>query len=89
MKDKCSLCKRIYYSNEGRFPVSGPTKHHLIPKQKYRGRWKDAKYEWICNTCHKQINKIFTNNELKQLNTIEKLRNHPNVKKYIKWIYKK
>ena len=88
MTDRCKLCKRHFYSDEGRFPVVGPTKHHLIPKQKYHGKWNDAKYIWICNTCHKQINKMFTNNELKQLDTVEKIKNHPKVKKYIKWINK-
>lgn len=85
---KCEICDRHFYSNEGRFSVSGPTKHHLTPKQKYHGRLKDAKYALICETCHKQINKMFTNNELKKLNTIEKLKNHQKVKKYIKWVRK-
>lgn len=89
LHDICKLCERHFYSNEGRFPVSGPTKHHLIPKQKYRGRVKDAKYELICETCHKQINKMFTNNELKALNTIAKLKKHPKMQKYLKWIRKK
>ena len=85
---KCELCDRHFYSNEGRFPVSGHTKHHLTPKQKYHGRLKDAEYILICETCHKQINKMFTNNELKKLNTIEKLKKHPKVQKYVKWIRK-
>lgn len=85
---KCELCERRFYSNEGRFPVGGPTKHHLTPKQKYRGKLKDAKYAFICEGCHKQINKVFTNNELKTYNTIAKLKKHPKIISYIKWIRK-
>ena len=83
---QCWICERDFYSNKGRYPVGGPTKHHITPKQKYHGKWKDAEYEYICVKCHRQINKMFTNNELKELG--KQLKDHPKIKKWKKWIRK-
>ena len=45
----------------------------------------------ICkDDCHKQIHKLISEKELgKNYNTVQKLKNHPEVKKYIKWIKKR
>ena len=83
---QCWICERDYYSNQGRYPVGGPTKHHITPKQKYRGKWKEAEYKFICVRCHRQINKMFTNNELKKIG--KKLKEHLKVQKWVKWIRK-
>ena len=83
----CRICNREFNTLQGRFNVGKPTRHHVIPKHKFHGRWKDAEIVLICYSCHKQINKMFNNNELK-LMTLEQLRNHHKVKKWIKWIRK-
>ena len=85
--NKCEICGRTFLTDEGRFPVGPPTRHHLIPKQKYRSRWHDAKVILICSFCHKQINKMFTNYELKQM-TITYLKKQPKLQKFVKWIRK-
>lgn len=82
----CWICNRDFYSNQGRYPVGGPTKHHITPKQKYRGKMKNAECEYVCVKCHRQINKMFKNNELKKLG--KKLKEHPKIKKWVKWIRK-
>ncbi|MFX0210291.1 MAG: hypothetical protein ACFFDT_30205 [Candidatus Hodarchaeota archaeon] len=59
-------------------------KHHLDPKNK--------KYPtiWVCSLCGRMIHAFFTNQELStSYTTLEKLRSHPRVKKYIKWLWKK
>ena len=84
--NKCWICRRTFFSDEGRFPVIGPTGHHITPKQfKHRSRYVEEK-EDICMDCHRQINKMFTNKELKKLG--RDLINHPKVRSWIVWIRK-
>ena len=83
----CKVCGRTFFTDEGRFPVGTPTRHHLIPKQKYRGRQQDAAVILICSFCHKQINKLFTNYELKQM-TLSHLKKQSKVRKFVKWVRK-
>ncbi|UCD13131.1 MAG: hypothetical protein JSW60_06105 [Thermoplasmatales archaeon] len=84
---KCWLCKREFYKQQGRFPVGPPTKHHIIPKQKYHGKWKDADVVPVCKACQHQMHKTFTNYQLKEMTKTE-LRNHKKIRSYIKWIRK-
>ena len=60
-KETCELCGR-------EVPL---TKHHSTPKQK-KGKKGEAIY--LCGPCHKQVHALFTNSELKKLNTVEKLK---------------
>jgi 5-methylcytosine-specific restriction endonuclease McrA len=85
--DNCWLCRRSFASNEGRFPVGPPIKHHIVPKQKYHNKWEDAEIILLCNRCHKQMHKMFTNNELKTM-TKEELKQHEKIIDYVKWIRK-
>lgn len=62
------------------------TIHHLIPRE-YGGGPNDTSK--LCIPCHKQIHALYPNLELAvRLNTIEKLRDDPEIKKYLKWIIK-
>jgi hypothetical protein len=57
-------------------------KHHLVPAAK---GGKNA--EIVCIDCGDQIHQLFSNNELRDLyNTMDKLRVHPAVQKWIKWV---
>ncbi len=59
-------------------------KHHLEPKN------KKSQTIWVCSLCGRQVHALFTHYELiYQLNTIEKLRTHLLIKKYLKWLWKK
>lgn len=59
-------------------------KHHMNPKNK-----KDPTIS-VCSLCGRMVHAFFTNQELStSYNTVEKLRTHPRVKKYIKWIWRK
>jgi len=78
---KCWLCEREFYTQQGRFPVGPPTKHHVIPRQKYRGRWQDADVVFICKMCQRQMHKMFTNNELKAMAEKE-LKHHNKILDY-------
>jgi len=85
--DCCWLCDRRFNTDEGRFFVGQPTRHHITPRQfKKRKNYVEDK-ENICVACHKQINKMFTNKELLNI-TGDELKNHPKIKKWIRWIRK-
>jgi 5-methylcytosine-specific restriction enzyme A len=74
---KCELC--------GREEVE-VTIHHLVPKEMGGTFMPTAN---LCIPCHKQIHALFTNVELASgLNTIDRLRSHPDLQKFLKWIKK-
>jgi 5-methylcytosine-specific restriction protein A len=72
---KCQLCTR---------DVHKITKHHLIPKQKN----SDGRTIKVCIPCSKQVHALFSNAELKKLDTLEKLLERPEIQKWISWIRK-
>lgn len=73
----CELCQRQ--------PVE-TTVHHLTPREEGGAHLPTAN---LCIPCHKQIHALYTNKELAvRLNTIERLRDDEQIKKYIKWIRK-
>lgn len=58
--------------------------HHLIPKQKGGRKGPTAT---IHRFCHTKIHSLFTNGELKkQFSTIDALRTHPEIDKFISWV---
>ena len=60
------------------------SKHHLIPKSK-GGR--DLETILIHNICHQKIHSMFTEEELRATyHTVEKLREHEGMSKFIKWV---
>ncbi|MGI8314480.1 HNH endonuclease [Halobacillus mangrovi] len=77
MEEVCDLCERS--------PVT-TTEHHLIPRQ-YGG--VEGPTVLLCSACHRQIHALFTNEELAAFyHTLERLKDHPDVRKYIKWVKK-
>lgn len=61
--------------------------HHLIPKQK--GGAKSGTIE-IHRFCHTKIHATIDNYQLaKFYNTVELLRSHPDLEKFIKWVRNK
>ncbi|HEX2901771.1 MAG TPA: HNH endonuclease [Bacteroidia bacterium] len=75
----CAIC--------GRDLIEGPTinEHHLKPKT-YKGQETIT----IHVVCHTKIHSIFTERELFDFfHTVERLRDHPEMAKFIKWVSKK
>ncbi len=71
----CILCER---------DVERFSKHHLTPAS--RGGKETVP---ICEDCHSSIHRFFTNIELERVyNTVEKLLEHEDFKKHIKWLSK-
>jgi predicted HNH restriction endonuclease len=88
-KEKCRLCNRTFFSTEGRFNVGQPVVHHLIPKQKFRGKKTEAPTILICLHCHKQLHKLFNNSVLRsEYNSISKIKKHKKMRRFIHWLRK-
>jgi 5-methylcytosine-specific restriction endonuclease McrA len=71
----CPICDRP-------IPTSQRDAHHLIPKSK-----GGKTTEYLHRICHKQIHALFTETELaQQYHHAQILRDHPGMKKFIKWV---
>ena len=84
--NKCVLCERENIDIK---------KHHLIPKIKHKQKKKKYSKEQlnetidICHQCHNQIHAIFSEKQCaEQYNSLSKLKNHPEINKFISWISK-
>lgn len=86
MSEICDLCGRT---------VEVRTKHHLIPKTRHKNKKNKRDFEraevketvYFCIPCHKQIHKLLTEKELeREYNSLEAIKNHKRVKKFIEWI---
>ncbi|MCT7966485.1 HNH endonuclease [Laspinema sp. D1] len=74
---QCGLCQR---------EMENLTVHHLIPKQKDGAKGPRVD---ICSDCHRQIHALFDNARLaKELNTVEKLQQEPQMQKFLAWVKK-
>lgn len=75
---KCSICNR-------NTPKEFQEKHHLIPKSKGGKETID-----VCVDCGDQLHTMFSLNELKKnLNTLDKIKNHDKMVSYIKFVRKR
>lgn len=77
--DKCPLCNR-----ELAEPI---VRHHLIPPSK---GGKDSPTVPMHKICQAKVHAVFTETELKTYyNTVDKLKEHEDIAKFIKWVSKK
>ncbi len=86
MNTKCVLC--------GREGVT-ITEHHLIPKtlhKRYKNTYTKSELHHTidtCKECHKQIHALISERACATtFNTVELLKEHIGMKKFIKWIQK-
>jgi 5-methylcytosine-specific restriction enzyme A len=81
MEDRCELCGR-----EAR-----TTEHHLIPRsRKKQDRDTFGPTARACRDCHRMIHATFDNKRLaRELPSIAKLREAPELQAYLKWIRKR
>lgn len=86
----CELC--------GRSEVA-LTRHHLIPRSRHnKARTRKqfsrealvSEIALLCRPCHSQIHRLFDNHELATYyHTIERLKAHSEVEKFVNWIKKR
>lgn len=59
--------------------------HHLIPKT-FKGKEKI----WLHKICHRKLHSVFSEREmLNYYHTIERLLEHEEIQRFVKWIQKK
>lgn len=77
----CPLCLRPIPEGAAR------SRHHLVPKLKGGKRGETVLLHAIC---HKEIHATLTEAELaRNFETIEKLRDHPRIAKFVAWVVKR
>lgn len=78
---QCELCER---------EMDRLTAHHLVPRQSTKRKKEDPGPTIdICSACHRQIHVLFDNKVLaKELNTVDKLKNEPQMQKFLAWVKK-
>jgi len=77
---KCELCNR-------EIPLGYESKHHLVPKCCGGHHGDTAIFHEVC---HKQVHALFSEPELQvYYYTVQRLKNHKDVKRFIKWVSKR
>jgi len=85
MEGACALCGR----------VEKLTRHHLIPQARHHNKRNKREFSrqevhqvaWICRPCHSQIHNLFSEKELERnYHTLDALRAHEELAKFIEWI---
>jgi hypothetical protein len=83
----CELCER---------DVPRTTEHHLVPRATHTKRLKRElgdernRKANLCVACHRQLHYLFENKILgREFNTLELLRQNPEVITYLNWIRKR
>jgi hypothetical protein len=85
---RCPICQR----------QETLTRHHLIPRARHHNKKNKRDFDralvrrvvGICRPCHAQIHDILSEKELERdFNTIGKLRLHPGIARFARWIQNK
>lgn len=76
----CPLCQRP-------IPAGLASKHHLVPRLK---GGKHGATALLHHICHTKIHTTLSETELaRHYDTIEKLRQHPEIEKFVDWVRKR
>ncbi|MEM9588895.1 MAG: hypothetical protein AAGA03_16560 [Planctomycetota bacterium] len=84
----CQLC--------GRVTRKGTTEHHLIPRTCHSNRWFKKRYSRaqmqvtvsLCRDCHSTVHRLVPREKDlgRHYNTLEALRNHDQIGRFVQWI---
>lgn len=76
----CPLCDRELEERDA-------NEHHLIPAHKGGAKGPTVRLHVFC---HNKVHSVFTNSELaKSYNTVEALRTHVEIQKFVSWVENK
>ena len=77
----CPICERDLIEN------TFIDEHHLVPKSE-GGKYSEKVL--IHRVCHDKIHSTWTDSELAgEYHTIDRIKSHPEIEKFVKWISKK
>jgi 5-methylcytosine-specific restriction endonuclease McrA len=88
MTGRCMICER----------EETLTRHHLIPRTRHANKRNKREFDravvkvtvGMCRPCHSQLHALLTEKELeREWNSVEKLRSHPELRKFAAWIARK
>ena len=88
VQGRCAICER-----EERL-----TRHHRIPRARHHNKRNKREFPrqlvrqvvGICRPCHSQIHQLLSEKQLeREFNTVDKLRGHPDIAKFARWIRRK
>jgi 5-methylcytosine-specific restriction endonuclease McrA len=75
------------------------TRHHLIPRTRHSNKKSRQLYSrekaatrlaMLCRACHQYVHTLLTEKELERgFNTIDRLREHPEIRKFVDWVRNK
>jgi 5-methylcytosine-specific restriction endonuclease McrA len=86
---ECGLCGRR---------VERLTRHHLVPRTRHKNKRNKKTFDrqeihrtvGLCSPCHRHIHTVLDNKELERdYNTIDALKSHPDIQRFVAWIGKK
>ena len=86
---ECGLCGRR---------VERLTRHHLVPRTRHKNKRNKKTFDrqeihrtvGLCPPCHRHIHTVLDNKELERdYNTIEALKSHSDIQRFVAWIGKK
>jgi hypothetical protein len=90
MEDTCHLC--------GRVMKAGTTRHHLVPRAVHRKAYFKKRFTKeqmqttvdFCRDCHRAVHDFLPDEKeiARSYNTIELLREHPEITKFLAWVRK-
>lgn len=88
--EPCELCGRVGETL---------TRHHLIPRTRHANKRNQRDFDrtdvkqriaWLCRPCHDHVHALFSEKTLeRQFNSLDSLREHSDVAKFVAWIRKK
>jgi len=82
----CGLCGRT---------VQRLTRHHLVPRTRHKNKRNKKMFHRqevhrtveLCGPCHRHIHVKIPNKELeREYNTLETLKAHPDVERFVEWV---
>ncbi len=85
----CELCGRV---------VQRLTRHHLVPRTRHKNKRNKKTFDrreihrtvGLCSPCHRHVHVSIANKDLeREYNTLEALKAHPDVERFVAWISKK
>ena len=85
----CELCERT---------VRKLTRHHPVPRTRHKNKRNKKTFDrqevyhtvGLCSPCHRHVHVVLDNKELeREYNTLEALRAHPDVGRFVEWIKRK
>jgi hypothetical protein len=74
------------------------TRHHLVPRTRHKNKRNKKMFDRrevhrtidLCSSCHRHVHATISNKELeREYNTLEALKVHPGISRFVEWVRRK